>query len=153
MTTAQVRLSGFEQFYELLGDVADRASDLRPVWPAIGEVWAERERDVFDTQGRGRWAPLRASTLAEKRKLGESSKPLVAHGSLLRALTLPEPRYADKDEAVFGPPKGSGVELYGKWHVKGSKNLPQRNPVPRFSVAERRRVVERIRVFVVDGTR
>ena len=132
-----------------LGVLADIAEDYRLGWPEIGQVWAERQREIFATGSLGRWSPLAAQTIIRKRQsaVGNPAEILVDTGVLRDDLTRPEPRNSGPRFAVYGPPAGASSPAYARYHVTGSGN-PQRHPVPRFSPSERQRVVAMMRKFV-----
>ena len=90
---------------------------------------------MFDTNGRGRWAPLASSTVAEKRRAGASGGPLIRTGTLLRDLSDPAPRKSEPRFAVFGPP----AVPYAIYHARG-RGVPRRSPVPTMTIGERRQV-------------
>jgi hypothetical protein len=134
------------QVGQVLDDLIDACSNMRDAWPAVGEVFADRQRKVFATGGTGvgKWAPLEGSTIIRKRLLGQPMTTLVATGSLLQAVTSSIPTAYGDRFAVYGVTKGSAVIDYAIHHSRGHGN-PQRNPVPRMTPTEMRRVVEKIR--------
>ena len=132
-----------------LGVLQELAEDFSLGWPEIGQVWAQRQREVFATGSSGRWAPLAAQTILKQRAsaVGDPTAILVDTGLLRDDLTRPEPRSSGPRFAVYGPPTGSISPYYARFHVNGSGN-PQRHPVPRFSPSERQRVAGMMRQFV-----
>lgn len=134
------------QVGQVLDDLIDACSNMRDAWPAVGEVFAERQRGVFRTGGIGvgRWAPLATATIIRKREKGQPYTSLVATGSLLKAVSSSIPTAYGDRFAVYGAPKGSAVVDYAIHHARGQGN-PQRNPVPRLTAVERRRMIEKIR--------
>lgn len=153
MALMRLELTGADEFFAELKALEERGADLRPVWDDIGRIWADRQRGIFDSRGRGRWAPLAASTIVAKRRLGEPATPLIAHGSLRSDVSSPTPRYASLHEAIYGPPRGSETIRYGTLHAKGTGRMPQRNPVPKLLAGERRRMLDAIREHVTKGLR
>lgn len=133
-------LGGLE---EHLDELADAASDLSPVWPEIGKLWAEREDRVFATGSFGRWAPLKAVTVLQKVREGATTEPLVRTGILKYEVSQETPRSQGTHFVVFGPARAAVID-YAKFHMRG-QGVPQRHPVPRLAPTERRRMVEKIR--------
>jgi hypothetical protein len=125
-----------------IDQLIDVSTDLSPVWPVLGRLWAERQRQVFATGSNGRWAPLKASTVVIKRREGLSNDPLVATRTLLGEVSREEPRSSGTHFVVFGPVKGAVID-YAKFHMKG-QGVPQRHPVPRFTPTERKRFLEKM---------
>jgi hypothetical protein len=129
--------------------VADYAQDLRPVWPEIGRLWAERQANVFATGGLGKWAPLRAETILDKRRMGQPAATLVATDTLRGELTSATPRSEGPRFVVFGPSRGAPIS-YARWHMHGN-GVPQRNPVPRFQPGEKEAMILALRRFMFEG--
>lgn len=145
-----------EGLNELLADVStmiSRTEDFAPLWPEIGRVWVEREQEVFATRSKSRWARLAASTIRSKRRAGVAGKPdLVRTGALLAALTQVKPRSSGSRFVVFGPPPGSPATKYGTDHAKG-RGSPQRDPVPKLTPNERKRMVTDFGQYLSAGIR
>jgi hypothetical protein len=131
-------------------DSAEKATaDWTTSWPALGAAWwTTRERNVFDTNGLGRWAPLKFSTLRQKKAEG-SSQILVRTGMLLRQVTEPSPKVAGARFAVFGP--GSPVP-YAKYHLQGGR-MPRRSPVPMLNAHDRKVIVETLNTSMMARIR
>ncbi len=119
----------------------DRATtDSSEFWPTLGSWWAKRERSVFQSHGFGRWAPLRASTILERRSIGlNSDSPLIRTGTLLDTVSTSRPVKTGPKFAVFGSHGGSG-EAAGL-HVRAGEHGPARNPVPALRAAEKKEVL------------
>lgn len=133
------------QMGDVLDDLVDAVSNLRDAWPVIGEVWADRQKEVFATESHGRWAPLAPDTLIAKRHNAISMDTLVQTGALFQAVTSSTPRAQGDRFAVYGPPKGADID-YAMNHALG-RGGPQRNPVPRMTAPEMNNVVELIRDY------
>ena len=127
----------------MLDDLIDAAGDLSPAWPSVAEVWQQRQQKIFATGSNGRWAPLKAATILKKRREGATTEPLIHTGSLLREVSSTTPRAQGAHFVVLGPQKGAVID-YAKHHLRGN-GVPQRNPVPRFTPTERKRLLEKIR--------
>jgi phage gpG-like protein len=76
----------------------------------------------------GPWPPLAESTLAEKKRLGYSPKPLIRTGNLRQSFGM----YYDENIAGVGARASYGVD-YAEVHEYGGGNVPQRRMLPRFS--------------------
>jgi hypothetical protein len=135
-----------EDLIATVEQVADYAQDLRPVWPEIGRMWAERERHVFATNGLRKWAPLKAVTVLDKRAEGAPGDTLVRTDTLREELTSAVPRAEGPRFAVFGPSRGAPIS-YARWHMHGA-GVPQRNPVPRFQYGEKGEMILALRRFM-----
>lgn len=126
-------------------EMVGAAEDWREVWPEVGEWYASRERRVFETNSYNRWAPLRAATLVKKAREGHPRAVLVETGSLLRMVGSNAPRKAEPRFAIFGEPMGSTpTSKYGLFHATG-RGVPQRNPIPNLTSAERVTVMRVLR--------
>lgn len=126
-------LKGIDDVFERLDGVADAASDLTPVWGALGSLYARRMDTVFSSNGLGRWAPRAAATIEK----GQS--PLVDTGVMRDGLTRTAPRYDNKMMAAYGPRKyDRRVMGPAILHTAGTKNMPKRVVVPPLRAAERR---------------
>jgi phage gpG-like protein len=100
----------------LLADFHERGEDLSPIMAEVAEMLVAGIEDEFQTQGRGNWAPLAASTLRSRR--GSSAMILQDTGRLAGSI---QPRSGpDFAEA------GSDV-AYGKFHITGTRHMPARN--------------------------
>jgi phage gpG-like protein len=131
------------QLQARLEDLAALAEDSSPMWDAVGQVWAERQRQVFATASFGRWTPLKYATILDKRRMGRSSDPLVRTGVLREEVSSPRPRASSPHFVILGPQRGAAIE-YARYHLHGN-GVPQRNPVPRFSPAERTQLIDALR--------
>lgn len=140
---SRARAAGQSGMGGALEQLEQVAQDLSGAWPNIGEVWAERQRTIFDTDSLGRWAPLAVATILRKRREGIVPDTMVETGTLRRAMTNAIPRSEGPRFAVFGPPVGAPID-YAKFHARGQGG-PQRNPAPRLSPAERARMVDLLR--------
>lgn len=141
-------VAGVDRLLADLAKLEEAAGDLRPVWPVLGRMWAEREQRVF--AGANSWAPFAAKTLIEHRHTGKP--PMVATGSLVDAMTNPEPRYADASMVVYGPPKADKTPVtVGSRHTRGTAYMPARKIAPRLLAAERREMVEKVRAHLTKG--
>jgi phage gpG-like protein len=128
-----------------LDELVEVTEDLRPIWPEVGEAFAERQNEIFRTGSRGRWAPLAASTLMKKASTSLSASTILVHSGLLRdAATNATPINAREQSAEFGVPAANPSRAYAQYHIKGS-GVPQRNPLPKFTPVERSTLIKIIR--------
>jgi phage virion morphogenesis protein len=102
----------------------DQLSRMRPVWRDIGEHLLRRADDGFryerDPYG-ARWAPLAASTLAQKRRQKRIMKILQSRG-LMRG-TLAYQAYENRVVIGFNA-------FYAAFHQSGTKKMPKRQLLP-----------------------
>lgn len=68
-------------------ELGERADDVSPVLAEIADDFERAETRLFDTQGGGRWAPLKPSTVAAKAAAGLDPRILHATGALRDSLT------------------------------------------------------------------
>lgn len=137
-------VSGAAEFGKDLQQMAQRSSDLRPLFDGpIAELWRDRQKAVFAS---GRLAPLNPRSVKRKRR--NKNVPLVDTGEL-RDLTFKyTPVKATTDSAKFGIPKGSGSlsgrgrKSIGAMHAVASGSRPRRDAVPSWTKAERNRIIE-----------
>lgn len=132
--------AGLERVDEKLAGVSKIASDMTPLWPRVGEVFAEHQRSIFSS-GHD-WAPLQRSTMIKK----GSGQVLIETGVLMQAATSPTPVEANRLYAKFGLTHSQVP--YAHWHARGA-GVPERDPVPKLppSVVQMmlEKVAERIR--------
>ena len=132
--------AGLERVDDKIAAVSKVASDMTPLWPRVGEVFAEHQRSIFSS-GHD-WAPLERSTMLKK----GSSQVLIERGVLMQAATSPRPVEANRLYAKFGLTHSQVP--YAHWHARGA-GVPERDPVPKLppSVIQMMldKVAERIR--------
>lgn len=134
-----------EAIRKQLDDLIKAGEDMRPIWPEVGQVFAERQQKIFRTGSNGRWAPLAASTLMKKAETSiQPSAILVETGLLRDAATNPAARKSTESSAEFGVPSGDPVREYTQYHIRGN-GVPQRQPVPKMTPIERRDMIAIIR--------
>jgi phage gpG-like protein len=137
----QIRISVFgdDVLARDLLRMKDRAMDMRPAFEAIHESFKTVEDWQFGTQGGvHKWAPLAASTVAYKARLGLD--PRILHATLRLRKSLTETANADhifeatRDTVVMG----SRVP-YGIFHqsTRPRRRLPRRPPVDLSETAKR----------------
>lgn len=122
--------STIEALVKRLERLEEACSDLSEVWPKVGAVFAQAQREVF--AGGNTWAPLAASTVLRKK----STRVLVETGVLEQGATNPTPITSDNLSATFGVPPGHASREYAFWHYLG-RGVPERDPVPNLSPTKR----------------
>jgi hypothetical protein len=125
--------AGVARIEERVDRVSKIAQDMTPLWPKVGELFAEQQRDIFASGST--WQPLEQSTVLKK----GSSRVLVETGALMEAATSPIPVEATPLYAKFGV-RSSDVP-YAHWHARGA-GVPKRRPVPPLSADLRRAWLE-----------
>ena len=125
--------SGAARIEEKLDRVSKVARDMTPLWPKVGELFAEQQRDVFASGFN--WQPLEQSTVLKK----GSARVLVETGALMQAATSSIPVEATPLYAKFGI--RSGDIPYAHWHSRGA-GVPERKPVPPLSTELKRAWLE-----------
>ena len=133
--------AGVERLEEKFTRVGKVASDASPLWPKVGEVFAEFQRQVF-ASGHN-WPALSPETV----RIKKDATILVGRTGLLRsAATSPVPVEANAVYAKFGLTHGEVP--YAHWHARGA-GVPRREPVPNLSASTiqdiLRVVAERVR--------
>lgn len=119
----------------LLEGLEERATDMRPAWPAVVQVFQRITKAAFDTEGKSTGAPwpqLAPATQADRRRQGfPPAHPILQRTQQLkRALTTGEGAY------VRGTPDSMAYLLaphleYFKYHQSRlpRTRLPRRAPV------------------------
>jgi phage gpG-like protein len=105
------------QLTELLGRMRRRALALEPYMAVAAEVLVAGVQDEFDTEGRGQWPGLAASTLEQRR--GTTAMILQDTG-----------RFAGSIQASHGADWAEAATdvSYSVFHVKGTTRMPRRDP-------------------------
>ena len=128
-----ISVTGIDETIKNLQNVARGLADHRDflrieVFPELKRIF----REVFSTRGFGDWPPLAASTLAERRRRGFGTRPLIRTGDYLRNSTgLHGLRLRRNILEIVSPVK------YARYHEYGTRRIPER---PVFKL-----VVNRIR--------
>lgn len=117
-----------------LDGIAERATNLRPAWPAVIAYFRAMTARAFATEGAStgaKWAPLARSTQAERRRLhfGAEHPILERYGTLKRSLTTDQGLgFVEEADTSIG--FGSNAKSF--WYHqsrKPRKKLPRRAPV------------------------
>lgn len=118
----RITVRGLSEALRDLDEVEGRLNDLTPVMEVIGEDLKTFVDDRFDTSTDptgAPWQPLKASTVAKRRK--GSARPLIDTGNLRNSIaTRPGPRSL----------RIGTVVPYAPVHQFGTKHIPQRRFLP-----------------------
>jgi hypothetical protein len=137
-------ITGVQQLEDDLAALAERASDLSPLWDDFArEVWTPRQRAAFNPGQMPRLAP-------ETVKRKKSGTPLVLTGKLRAATYVGSPTNPGKNRAAFGISKGAGVRKLAILH-KSSRRLKHRNAVPPLERGERAAFKKMLREFLLGA--
>lgn len=135
---------GAQRVFADLDGIIAAAHDLSPAWPAVGKVFADRERRVFTT-GQRRWAPLAAGTLRRKTT---GRAVLINTGGLRADLANSIPVKSDRKSATFGA-RTVRARKIGTLHRYGTATMPARDPLPPVTGKERAALLAPIRDHIV----
>lgn len=120
-------VGGVAEVEHVLLGIRDRALNAAPVLSVILEDMKRLEAELFDTEGRGEWPALSATTLEQKARKGFSPKILQATGDLMGSLTGDGPGSVSRvteEEVVLGT-----TIPYATFHEHGTARMPARPPV------------------------
>ena len=95
----EIDVDGADEAGRMLKDVAGRAKDPRPAWPAVAAVLARGEREVFATRGASLGKPWKALKTGKPATLRQT-------GALAASLASPSPAgmRAARSSLRFGTP-------------------------------------------------
>jgi phage gpG-like protein len=122
---------GEEQVNRRLLRFEDDVRDASPAFREMANMLRSWERRQFASEGSyasGGWAPLAASTVAQKRRKGLDPRILRATGDLMRSLTQSGDPNADVTIAPLGMTFGTSVP-YARYHQTGTRRMPRRRPL------------------------
>ena len=142
---------GEEQLERELLRFSAYAGAPQPAFRKIAEDMREQIAEQFESEGKrgsGGWTPLKEATVLAKAAAGHDPHILQATRSMMESLTRVGGDHIEKitdSELLFG----SKVS-YGKFHQKGTSNLPARKPVD-FSEVNRRGFVRTLQRYIVEG--
>jgi phage gpG-like protein len=122
-------IHGVPQMQHVLVGIRDRALNGAPVLAVILQDMRRLEQELFETEGRGEWPELAASTLQSKARQGYSSKILQATEALYDSLggNLSAAGHVEQvtdSEIVFGT-----TVPYARYLQEGTSKMPARPPV------------------------
>lgn len=117
-----IKLTGVDDAIKMPEDQARLISDHRAFFRIMVIPELKRYfRDVFSTEGFGEWPPLAASTLAEKRRKGFSSAPLV-RTTVYRASSTGLRSTKVRRNVI----EITSQVPYAKYHELGTRYIPKR---------------------------
>jgi len=125
-------MTALEGLANTIRGMDERVRNPMGVWPRVGNVVARMNAKAFATKGASTgkpWAPLAASTVAEKMKHGWPSSPLVRTGKMKASFTgrpMGIERYYGK-QAVYGADGQIPI-----WQQKGTRRHGRRHIPPRL---------------------
>lgn len=131
---------------------SEHAVDPVPAFVAIAEDIRDALEMQFDSEGghaSGGWAPLAASTVANKAAAGLDPRILHATLALRNSLTDASAEGAHFEATPDGFTFGSDIE-YGQYHQTGTGIMPQRRPLE-FTELEKRGFMKTLQRWIVEG--
>jgi phage gpG-like protein len=146
-------VKGLREARETLQAMRTRAHDLTPAWQELITWWAATNVEQFASRGRRwrtPWAPLRPTTLAQKRRQGFMSDPLARTTRMREELT----RRPLGAEHITHDQMDVGTDLpYAKFHQRGAPraHLPRRPLVNARAVAAEGTAGSVVLTWIVDG--
>jgi phage gpG-like protein len=138
--------------HRLLGITA-RALEPRPILEGLADAMEGIERDLFDSEGSGRWAPLSPATLAKK----GSSGILRDTDALMNSLTESgsgSVRHYFGSELVFGTSvtDEQGTD-YPALLKSGTSKMPARDPLPTPNASQMRLFSKAVQSYLIGQDR
>jgi len=106
-----------EQYKKILKGLSERAKNMKPVMDAWGKYMLESIDRNFKAQGRPKWTRLAPATIADRKRKGFGSGPILQRTKKLRK------SFRHVSTAVNM--KIYGID-YGIYHQKGGAKIPQR---------------------------
>jgi len=153
----EIEVEGDVQILREFRDFTRGVEDLRPAWPDVRDAFWAIEKEQFNYEGSagesGAWEPLSPRYAARKAQTHPGRGILVREGYLRSSLT------GENEGAIVLMGKdylklGSAVE-YGRYHQRGTRNMPARKPISLADRNRRRlqRVIQRYLVQLSGGRR
>ena len=117
----KIKYKGFDEILKRLRGIKSRSSNLVPYFrTTLQNSLLERIREAFHQSGPG-WKPLHPSTVRQKRRRGQSSKPLIATGRLLHTAANPSSIQITKTGVIHT------IDVpYAIYHERGTRFIPRR---------------------------
>lgn len=149
-----IKLSAFgeEQVSREILRVGQHAGDATPAMRVLARFWQHELAANFDSQGShasGGWAPLKPSTVADKRRRGLDPRILHATHALRNSLTRPGAAHSIRVIAPHQAAIGTTVP-YARFHQSGTSKMPRRRPVE-LSADARKRSVKIVQRYIITG--
>lgn len=124
----KIEVQGAEELKAAFTDLAHKTGDLTPIWPAIAEIFYERERALFSSEGEGQWVQLSPSYGAWKSKHHPGLPLLVLTGNLRESMTGKGSPFSVYETTPHSLSVGSSVP-YAIFHQLGTSKMPARPPI------------------------
>lgn len=142
---------GIDETRQLLRGIADRAGDLRPVWPVVGDAVAGEARRLFlsgGARGGAPWAALNADYRRWKVAHSFDERRLIKTGAMMRSLSS-RPMDIERYGATWAEFGTTDPKLH--WHEDGTRKMPARPVIkPLADIVFRRDPVKtRLRQVIV----
>jgi phage gpG-like protein len=132
--------------------MSERASDARPAFHRIANLWMEYEQELFDSEGasgRGKWRPIKAETVAAKER--SDLDPRILHATLALRESLTE-RGGDQ-KLIVGPAFlvfGSHLPYADVHQNPKQPGFPRRRVID-FTERQKRQTIRILQRFLVRG--
>ena len=146
MISGKVEVDGAEMIGKRLDRTRVLTANYSAMWPAVGKLFAARQRKLFRGGGRPKWAPLDPDYIMQRRAQGLSGRILVRTGRLRDEVSSPTPAKSSDRFAVFGP--AGRTAPHWTLHKHGTKRMPKRDPLPSLTKGERSKIREMLADYV-----
>lgn len=147
-----ISISGEKQISRSIRRWSEHMDDARPVFRDLMKTFRGRAKKQFSSQGSsgsGGWKPLKASTIAAKKRAGLDKKILHATHKLRTSMIAQSSTMGIR--IILPGSMGYGSSLkYAPHHQYGTKFMPRRR-VLEFRESERRADLKTIQRFIVTG--
>lgn len=130
----------------LLERLIDRVEHADEFWRDLGKWWYQRQTDWFAS---GKIPANAAATVQRK----GSVQPLVQTGALLDSTRDNQPFNLGAGSATFGLRKGTPSYIKGTLNLAGPRGAPERQAVPPISGADRGKVREILRDYILEAVK
>lgn len=115
-----------------------QSKHMLPAWSNVREDFSRLTARQFATNGRGRWAPLASSTIAERVAKGYGLGPtLVREDDLIDSLTIPGASYNITRITSVALEAGTVIP-YARFHQYGTRRMPARKVIDLTPIDRRR---------------
>lgn len=135
MIEGKVEVDGAKELVAKFDRTLVLTSNFSGAWPAVGRMYAGRERKLFQSGGRPKWKPLSPDYILNRRRDGLGGRILIRTGRLRDAVSSPTPAKSSTRFAVFGP--SGRTAPHWTLHKYGTTRMPKRDPLPSLTKKER----------------